>query len=194
MLASSSPRRISLLKLLAPEFAIVAPGGDEGEILSPADLLRAARLKAADVRARSPGGIVIGADTGVFRDGRWYGKPRDLDEARATLRALSGGWHSVFTGLVVLAGDAGREDLVETRVLFKALAEEEISWYLAHEDVRDKAGAYAIQGRGALFVDRIEGDFFNVMGLPVSILYRRLREIGWRPGEGGTWPNRPTSV
>ncbi len=100
----------------------------------------------------------------------------------------------MFTGLVVLAGDAGREDLVETRVLFKALAEEEISWYLAHEDVRDKAGAYAIQGRGALFVNRIEGDFFNVMGLPVSILYRRLRELGWQPREGGSWPNRPTSV
>lgn len=181
MLASSSPRRISLLKLLAPDFGIVAPEGDEGQIVTPADLVRAARRKAEAVRRRVQDGIVIGADTGAFRDGRWHGKPRDLDESRATLRALSGGWHSVFTGLVVLAGDAVREDLVETRVLFKTLAEEEIAWYLAHEDVRDKAGAYAIQGRAALFVERIEGDFYNAMGLPVAILYRRLRELGWRP-------------
>lgn len=181
MLASSSPRRASLLKLLAPDFGIVAPEGDEGQIVTPADLVRAARRKAEAVRRRVLDGIVIGADTGVFRNGEGYGKPGDRDEARAILRTLSGGWHSVFTGLVVLAGDAAREDLVETRILFKALAEEEISWYLAHEDVRDKAGAYAIQGRAALFVEHIEGDFYNVMGLPVAILYRRLREIGWQP-------------
>jgi len=185
ILASGSPRRISLLALLSADFTVVPPEEDEGEILSPQDLVRAARTKASGAQERSSDTIVIGADTGVFRDGRWYGKPRDHDEARATLRTLSGGWHSVFTGLVVLARGAERADLVETRVRFKTLAEEEISWYLTQEDVVDKAGAYAIQGRGALFVDRIEGDFYNVVGLPLSTLYRRLRELGWNPGEGG---------
>ncbi|MCR4391478.1 MAG: Maf family protein [Candidatus Acetothermia bacterium] len=184
ILASSSPRRIELLRLLCPQFEVMAPRVDEGEIQGPADLLRTARRKAETVRAQRPHGLVIAADTGVFRDGRAYGKPSDLDEAQATLRALAGGWHSVCTGLVLLSGSAEREALVTTRVLFKPLTEEEIAWYLGVEEVLDKAGAYAIQGRAAPFVERIEGDFFNVMGLPLATLYRLLRELGWRPGEG----------
>lgn len=154
---------------------------DEGEVLAPPDLLRAARRKAAWARERRPDGIVVAADTGVFRDGVPYGKPRDLAEARAFLRALAGGWHSVFTGLVV-AGREEREALVETRVLFKPLDEEEIADYLAREDVLDKAGAYAIQGRAAPFVLRIEGEYTNVVGLPLATLDRLLREVGWRRG------------
>lgn len=154
---------------------------DEGEVLAPPDLLRAARRKAAWARERRPDGIVIAADTGVFRDGVPYGKPRDLEEARAFLRALAGGWHSVFTGLVV-AGQGEREALVETRVLFKPLDEEEIADYLAREDVLDKAGAYAIQGGAAPFVLRVEGEYTNVVGLPLATLDRLLREVGWRRG------------
>ncbi|HEU68353.1 MAG TPA: septum formation protein Maf [Candidatus Acetothermia bacterium] len=184
VLASTSPRRISLLKAIVAEFAVVAPEAEEGEIRTPEDLLNVARRKAEHVRERHRRAIVIGADTGVFRDGRPYGKPRDVTEARATLASLAGGWHSVFTGLALLAPSAERTDLVETRVLFKPLSEEEISWYLSREDVLDKAGAYAIQGGAAPFVERIEGDYFNVMGLPLSLLYRRLRELGWRPGKG----------
>ncbi len=169
--------------LLTAEFSVVAPEVVEGNIEAPRDLLRIARRKAERGRDGFPQAIVVGADTGVFRDGRAYGKPRSLEEARAILAALGGGWHSVFTGLVVLAPHGEREDLVETRVLVKPLTDEEIAWYLAQEDVLDKAGAYAIQGRAAPFVERIEGDFYNAMGLPVSCLYGRLRELGWRPGK-----------
>ncbi len=159
----------------------MAPDVDEGEVAVPEDLLEIARRKAGQVRTARPTGLVIAADTGVFRNRRSYGKPRDLAEARAFLRRLSGGWHSVFTGLVLLAGSEPREALVETRVQFKPLSDDEIRRYLAREAVLDKAGAYAIQGAAAPFVTRIEGDFFNVMGLPLATLYALLQDVGWQP-------------
>lgn len=168
--------------MITTEFTVVAPGVEEGEIRSPDDLLTVARRKAERVRERHPHAIVIGADTGVFRDGQAYGKARDPAEAADILRTLSGGWHSVWTGLALLTPSAARADVVETQVLFKPLSEEEIRWYLSRENVLDKAGAYAIQGRAAPFVERIEGDFYNVMGLPLATLYRLLWAVGWRPG------------
>lgn len=147
----------------------------------PSDLLRLARKKAEAVAASYPAAFVIAADTAVFREGKVFGKPRDLGEAKAFLCALSGGWHSVFTGLVVKKGSLWRERLVETRVLFRPLLPEEIEWYLKTEEVLDKAGAYAIQGRAAAFVERIDGDFYNVMGLPLCALWQVLWELGWRP-------------
>lgn len=159
----------------------MAPAVDEGEVAVPEDLLLIARQKAERVRERRPAGVVIAADTGVFRGRMAYGKPRDLGEAWAILRNLSGGWHSVFTGLVVGAQAGWREALVETRVRFKRLTDDEIRHYLAQEDVLDKAGAYAIQGRAAPFATRIEGDFFNVMGLPLATLYALLLDAGWQP-------------
>ncbi|MBC7318303.1 septum formation protein Maf [Candidatus Bipolaricaulota bacterium] len=181
ILASSSPRRQELLRLIVPEFQVVPPKVEEDAVAEPQDLLRLAKKKAEAVAARYPEALVIAADTGVFRDGRAYGKPDDLAEAKRFLAALSGGWHSVFTGLVVRWGSLFRESLVETRVLFRPLSEEEILWYLRSEEVLDKAGAYAIQGRAAVFVERIEGDFYNVMGLPLCALWRILWELGWRP-------------
>ncbi|MBP7725895.1 MAG: septum formation protein Maf [Candidatus Bipolaricaulis sp.] len=183
ILASGSPRRIELLRLLWPEFETVTPAVEEGEVAAPEGLVRIAHRKAERVRALRPEGIVIAADTGVFRNGKAYGKPRDLREAWGVLRALSGGWHSVFTGLVVAAPGATREALVETRVEFKPLSDDEIRRYLAREAVLDKAGAYAIQGGAAPFVTRIEGEFFNVMGLPLATLYALLRDVGWQPPE-----------
>lgn len=180
VLASGSPRRAQLLALLMRDFQVVVPEVDEGEPAAPQDLLIAARRKAAAVPRQ--GAIVIGADTGVFLGGRHFGKPRDLAQAREFLLALSGRWHEVYTGVCVL-GPAGEEAaLVSTRVKFSPLAEEEIDWYLASEEVLDKAGAYAIQGRAGAFVERIEGDFFNVMGFPLSTVYRLLRRQGWHPG------------
>lgn len=181
ILASSSPRRQELLRLIVPEFQVVPPKVEEDAVAEPQDLLHLAKKKAEAVAARYPEALVIAADTGVFRDGRAYGKPDDLEEAKRFLVALSGGWHSVFTGLVVRWGSLFRESLVETRVLFRPLSEEEILWYLRSEEVLDKAGAYAIQGRAAVFVERIEGDFYNVMGLPLCALWRILWELGWRP-------------
>lgn len=183
-MASSSPRRRELLGLLSPDFLIVPPEVEEAEAQTPQDLLRIAEAKAAAVAAKFPKSIVIAADTGVFRDGKSFGKPRDLEEAKSFLFALSGGWHSVFTALVVRKGESARRALVETRVLFRSLLEEEIEWYLQAEEVLDKAGAYAIQGRAAAFVERIDGDFYNVMGLPLCALWRILWEMGWRPKKG----------
>ncbi len=182
VLASTSPRRIELLRLLTPKFLVVPPKDDaEPPLHSPDDLLWVARHKAEQARAQFPRGFVIAADTGVFRDGKAYGKPRDLEQARQILQALSGGWHTVCTGLVVFSAEAERAELVQTRVKFKTLSPDEVEWYLRAEQVLDKAGAYAIQGRAALFVERLEGDFFNVMGLPVHTLYRLLGELGWVP-------------
>jgi len=181
VLASSSPRRAALLRLLVPRFSVVPPAIPEEGVHRPADLLALAERKARAVAARHPQALVVAADTGVFRDGRAFGKPRDLEEARAFLRALSGGWHTVVTGLVVLRDGKTFEELVETRVLFRELADWEIAWYLGREEVLDKAGAYAIQGAAAAFVERIEGDFYNVVGLPLCALWRLLLAAGWRP-------------
>lgn len=181
ILASSSPRRAALLRLIVPEFSIVPPRVPEEEVTAPPDLLALAERKARAVAENHPQALVVAADTGVFRAGRAFGKPRDLAEARGFLRALSGGWHTVATGLVVLRGGRAHRDLVLTRVLFRELADWEIDWYLAKEDVLDKAGAYAIQGPAAVFVERIEGDFYNVVGLPLGALWRLLLAAGWRP-------------
>ncbi len=180
-MASSSARRRELLRFLSPDFLVVPPEVEEAEAQTPEDLLGIAEAKAAAVAQKFPKSIVIAADTEVFQDGKGFGKPRDLEEAKRFLSALSGGWHSVFTALVVRKGESVRQALVETRVLFRQLSEEEIAWYLQAEEVLDKAGAYAIQGRAAVFVERIEGDFYNVMGLPLCALWKILWEMGWRP-------------
>ncbi|MGC9530232.1 MAG: Maf family protein [Candidatus Bipolaricaulaceae bacterium] len=184
VLASSSPRRADLLRLVVDEFEVRPPGVEEEQTSSPPDLLAVARRKAAAVQG-DPDCLIIGADTGVFVGGRHFGKPSDRAEAERTLRVLSGGWHDVFTGLAVVGPGGAREALVETRVRFKMLSREEIDWYLSRESVFDKAGAYAIQGRAAAFVERLEGDYFNVVGLPVATVYRFLLELGWRPRPGG---------
>lgn len=181
ILASSSPRRAALLRLLVPAFSVIPPDVPEDAVRGPADLLVLAERKAAAVAERHPEAWVVAADTGVFREGRAFGKPRDLGEAREFLRALSGGWHTVATGLVVRRAGQSFRELVETRVLFRPLADWEIEWYLGREEVLDKAGAYAIQGPAAAFVERIEGDFYNVVGLPLCALWRLLLAAGWRP-------------
>jgi len=180
VLASGSPRRVQLLALLIQDFQVVVPEVDEGRPAVPQDLLIAARRKAE--AAQGEGDIVIGADTGVFLSGRHFGKPVDLAQAREFLLALSGRWHEVYTGVCVLGPAGAGTALVSTRVKFSPLTDEEIEWYLANEEVLDKAGAYAIQGRAGAFVERIEGDFFNVMGFPLYTVYRLLRGQGWRPG------------
>ena len=181
VLASSSPRRAKLLKLITEEFEQVPPHVDEGAPKRPDDLLLAARAKAHAVGEKVGKAIVIAADTGVFLSGRHLGKPRGLDEARRMLTALSGKLHTVVTGVCVLFPTGVEEELVSTQVKFFPLTRKEIDWYLSSEEVLDKAGAYGIQGRAAAFVERIEGDFFNVMGFPVSTVYRLLRRAGWRP-------------
>lgn len=146
-------------------------------------VVRLAEAKARAARARVEGpAIVIGADTEVVMDGQVLGKPSSADEARAMLRLLSGRTHDVVTGLglVRVPGEEWRRAAEVTRVTFASLSEAEIAAYVASEEPFDKAGGYAIQGRGGRFVTRVEGCYFNVVGLPLARLYALLRELGWR--------------
>lgn len=129
-----------------------------------------ARRKAAAVAAGEPGALVLGADTVVCLEGRIYGKPEDSETARATMRALSGRRHTVVGGICLTEDGRARTAAARTEVEFRALGEKLIDWYLRSGEWRDRAGGYAIQGRGAALVKRIEGDYLNVVGLPVATL------------------------
>jgi septum formation protein len=182
ILASRSPRRRELLRTMGIEKFEVRPVS--GEETYPAGAAPAEAVTAISARkgrlaaaAAGPADTVIAADTLVFLDALPLGKPRDEADALRMLRALSGREHEVWTGVAVLRG--GRELLraVRTLVRFRPLSEEEIRTYVATGEPMDKAGAYGAQGRGCVFVERIDGDFFNVMGLPVCTLYTMLREL-----------------
>jgi septum formation protein len=178
VLASSSPRRRDLLGLLCSNFEVIPSQIEEfqqpGE--SPIQMVqRLAKEKAIAVHNSRPESLVIGADTVVVCEGQILGKPGSPDEARAMLQKLSGRTHEVMTGLCVLKGETVAVDAARTLVRFSLLSVEEIEDYLATGEPFDKAGAYATQGKAARFVEAIEGCFFNVVGLPVSLLYRMLR-------------------
>lgn len=186
ILASASPRRAEVLRDAGLDFRIISSALDEtplnGE--SPQDLVRRlAESKAQLVGQRSIGpALIIAADTVVSADSKFFGKPRDADEGREMLRQLSGRTHKVHTGLAVLRlpDQATRVELETTEVSFAPVSEEEINAYISTGEPFDKAGAYAIQGRGGRYVTRIEGCYFNVVGLPLALLYRILKEMGWR--------------
>ena len=136
-----------------------------------------AGLKARAVAGERPGSVVIGADTVVILDGQVLGKPRDAADAYQMLRALSDRLHTVITGCCIVCDGRERSFSVRTQVRFYPLSDREIEDYIATGEPLDKAGAYGIQGRGSLFVSGIEGDYFNVMGLPVARLNRELRSF-----------------
>ena len=180
ILASSSPRRRELMGYTGIPFEVITAEAEEVTCGAPdALVMENARRKARAVAAGHPGAVVLGADTIVYQDGRALGKPRDENEARAMLSRLSGAWHTVYTGVCVIRGD-GREDtrVDETRVLFAALDESAIRRYIASGEPMDKAGAYAIQGMGGMFVKRIEGSASNVIGLPMAMTREMLLEAG----------------
>jgi len=181
ILASASPRRRELLALMGVrDFAVIPAREEEAPPadLGPAETVREiALMKARDVAAREPG-LVIAADTLVWQDGALLGKPADGAEAAAMLRRLSGRKHTVFSGVAVLADGRELTDFEATDVWFREMSEEEIRFYVASGEPLDKAGAYGAQGLGSLFVRRIEGDFFNVMGLPVCRLGLMLKACG----------------
>lgn len=181
VLASASPRRRELLASLGLSFDIQPAEGPENtpESGDAGNAARAIALgKARAVAALRPEDLVIGADTVVELDGHILGKPSDEAEASAMLKSLSARTHRVYTGVAVIAG--GREEArsVVTHVRFRALSEREIAAYVATGEPMDKAGAYAVQGRAALFVEGIEGDYFNVVGLPLCALGRMLEQFG----------------
>jgi septum formation protein len=183
ILASASPRRQELLRLMGIEDFTVCPASGEPELtgLAPDETVRRiARFKAEQVAARFPGDTVIAADTLVFLDGTALGKPHDAEDARRMLHLLSGRRHAVYTGVAVICGEDTLAVAVRTDVFFRSLTDEEIEAYIHTGEPMDKAGAYGAQGRAAVFIERIEGDFFNVMGLPVCALTLMLRRLGVR--------------
>lgn len=189
ILASASPRRQELLAMLGLDFTVMASSYEERAQPDPAatpaeQVMATARGKAEEVfrlASRVPetaDSLVVGADTIVVLEGEVLGKPGDQAEARRMLRTLSGRWHQVFTGLALLHRAKAITTYEMTRVHFRPLSDREIDAYLRTGEPMDKAGAYGIQGLGAIFVDRIEGCFYNVMGLPVPRFALLLKEYG----------------
>jgi len=179
VLASQSPRRREILRQAGIPFTVRAADVDESLLAgeSPADYVqRLAAAKAYAIEA-AEGEIVLGADTTVVIDGQILAKPADAAEARRMLGLLSGRRHEVLTGICLRNGAGAVRDCVTTGVVFAPISDTEIDEYVASGEPMDKAGAYAIQGLASKFVARIEGDYFNVMGLPVALVYRRLREV-----------------
>ena len=181
VLASGSPRRQELLgRMGIRDFVVSAPQLEEicPEGLSPEETVcRISRQKSGAVSAREDD-IVITADTMVFLDGKRLGKPRDEADALRMLTALQGRRHTVCTGVTVRQGQRVLTRAQSTQVWFREATTEELKNYIRSGEPMDKAGAYGVQGLGALLVERIDGDFFNVMGLPVLLLSRMLAEFG----------------
>jgi septum formation protein len=179
VLASQSPRRRELLAVAGFDFIVrsrpVAEVRAAGE--SPADYVRRLAREKAEAAREGPSEIVLGADTVVVVEDRVLEKPADVDDARAMLRLLSGREHIVITGICLLHPDGAIVDHEATRVHFAELSDREIDDYVASGEPMDKAGAYAIQGLASKFVDRIEGCYFNVMGLPLAMVYRHWKSL-----------------
>lgn len=183
VLASGSPRRQELLNRIGiTDFDIRVPQTDEyyPAGLTPAQIVEYISREKADAAAKlcTPEEIVITADTMVFLDDKKLGKPADETEALAMLTALQGRHHTVCTGVTVRQGEKLLTRAQSTDVYFRPASETELRAYIAGGEPMDKAGAYGVQGQGALLVERIDGDFFNVMGLPVLLLSRMLADFG----------------
>jgi septum formation protein len=183
VLASKSPRRAEILKAVGWEFEAFAADVDETRNENEDAInyvKRLATLKAETIARKFPGDLVLGADTVVVSGEEILGQPRDDEDARRMLRLLSGRWHMVLTAVALVRFGNPPRALVEhatTRVLFREMLPDEIDWYVSTEEPRGKAGAYGIQGRGALFIEGIQGDYFNVVGLPIRLTYDLSRRI-----------------
>jgi septum formation protein len=176
ILSSRSPQRRAILEQLGVAFRVEEPEVEELTGGDPRALVRENALRKA--RAVAASERVLGADTAVVLDSHAFGKPRDEAEAETFLRRLSGRTHEVMTGIALREPDgAERSDVAVTRVRFRRLEPPDLAWYLATEEWRERAGAYAIQGRGAALVEEIEGDYWNVVGLPVAALLRLVPDL-----------------
>lgn len=189
ILASGSPRRKELLEALSLELKILPGAVDES---LPSDLPiemalehLAVRKASAVRRSVGPHEWILGADTAVVLGDRVLGKPQDREEARRMLKSLSGRTHRVITGVALLGEEFARSFSVETSVSFQRLTDDQLLWYTSLEEPYDKAGGYAIQGKGAFFVESIRGSYTNVVGLPMAETVRLLESVGlldWRAG------------
>lgn len=184
ILASSSPRRAGILRAVGWPFEVLAPTVDES--IKPREsareyVQRLGRTKAEAAIALAPHltELVLGADTVVTVEGEVFGKPRDADDARRMLKRLNNRWHEVLTGVALVRAVDKRCAVAyeQTRVRFAAMSDAEIDWYVGTGEPADKAGAYAVQGQAALFIKNIEGDYWNVVGLPVRLVYELARDF-----------------
>ncbi|MCY7345006.1 MAG: Maf family protein [Pyrinomonadaceae bacterium] len=182
ILASASPRRAEILKAVGWEYEKQIADIDETELPgeNPADYVqRLAREKAFAVAANHQNALVLGADTIVVIENQIIGKPKDLTDARRMLKMLSGNWHEVLTGIALIKITEGNAetkiDLQRTRVKFAELSDAEIEFLVQKGAPLDKAGAYAVQAQAALFIEQIQGDYWNVVGLPVNLVFRLLQ-------------------
>lgn len=175
VLASGSPRRTEILERAGWPHEVIVAGIDE--TLKPQEpaatyVQRLARSKAEAVAQKLESGLVLGADTTVVIEGQILGQPADDADARRMLKLLNGRWHEVLTGVaLVRVGGETRVDYETTHVRFTEMSENEIDWYIATREPFGKAGAYGIQGKAALFIEEIQGDYFNIMGLPIRLVY-----------------------
>lgn len=186
VLASQSPRRQELLRLITEDFSVMVPEFDESDIMAAGlasdetvRQLALGKAKAArDTFGALPGRIYIGGDTVVVSpDGEIMGKPRSREDAVRMLKGLSGRTHRVITGVALVSGDSEKSFSVATEVTFFDLTDAEINAYADSDEPYDKAGAYGIQVRGGLFVEKIHGDYTNVVGLPIAVLNRELQNF-----------------
>lgn len=181
ILGSQSPRRKEILTYFSLPFEQISSSFDELSIPFDGDpksySLKIAEGKANDLAELYPEAAILTADTVVFKDSKVYGKPADNKEARLMLKELAGGWHSVYTGVVLSYQQQFFSGVEETKVLFNPLTDEQINCYLEALHWADKAGGYAIQLAGSLIVKRIEGCYYNVMGLPINVVDALLKKI-----------------
>ena len=181
VLASESPRRRELLALMGLSYTVDPSNTEEvpprHETVAE-NVMELAEQKARAVFCRHPDACVIGADTVVDLDGLVLGKPHTPENARAYLARMQGRTHTVYTGLAILTPKGIRKAYETTRVTFAPMTEAEIDWYVSTGEPLDKAGAYGIQGPACVFVSHIEGSYFNVIGMPVQLLYKLLKEEG----------------
>ena len=181
VLASQSPRRRQLMELIGIEHIAVVSDVEETappDYTPDALVMELALQKARAVHQDYPDDCVIGADTVVFIDDEIIGKPADEAAARATLTRLQGREHIVYTGVAVLSPRGEDVRFEATRVRFSSMSDAEIAWYISTGEPMDKAGAYGIQGPGGMFVSAVNGNYFNVIGMPLPLLYRMLCDAG----------------
>jgi septum formation protein len=178
ILASGSPRRAEILNAVGWEFDKIVADVDETEFPNenPADyVMRLAKTKAEAVAVNHSNRTVLGADTTVVIDNQILGKPLDFDDARRMLRLLSGKTHEVLTGVAIAKNGETKVGIQSTKVKFAELSESEIEYLVEFGEPLDKAGGYAVQAQAALFIEGIEGDYWNVVGLPISLVYSLIK-------------------
>lgn len=183
ILASGSPRRAEIMNSVGWEFSKAVPDIDESERPgeSPADYVRRLAAEKADAVSHAYSGeIILAADTTVVIDDTIVGKPVDEDDAYRMLKLLSGNWHEVLTGVAIAWDGEVDVGLQRTRVKFAPMTHDEIRFLVEKGDPLDKAGAYAVQAQAALFIEGIEGDYWNVVGLPVNLVYEMVRKVKGR--------------